>query len=73
MNNIFEQNCVFSFVFFFFGLKKLSYINKMLTFTQLTEILKQIQIKGYSHDTKSKLIDLLDKRGLIPEQYETNK
>ena len=45
----------------------------MLTFTQLNKILKENQIKGYSHYTKSKLIDLLDKRGLIPEKYETNK
>ena len=45
----------------------------MLTFTQLKEILKENQIKGYSHYTKSKLIDLLDKRGLVPEKYETNK
>ena len=45
----------------------------MLTFTQLKEILKENQIKGYYHYTKSKLIDLLDKRGLIPEKYETNK
>ena len=45
----------------------------MLTFAQLKEILKDNQIKVYSHYTKSKLIDLLDKRGLIPEKYETNK
>ena len=45
----------------------------MLTFAQLKEILKEIKIKGYLHYTKSKLIDLLDKRGLIPEKYETNK
>ena len=45
----------------------------MLTFAQLKEILKENQIKEYSHYTKSKLIDLLDKRGLIPEKYKTNK
>ena len=45
----------------------------MLTFAQLKEILKENQIKGYSHYTKSKLIDLLLKKGLIPEKYETNK
>ena len=45
----------------------------MLTFTQLKKILKKHQIKGYSHYAKSKLIDLLDKRELIPEKYETNK
>ena len=31
------------------------------------------EIRGYSHYTKSKLIDLLIKRGLIPEKYDTNK
>ena len=45
----------------------------MLTFTQLKEILKENQIKWYSHYTKSKLIDLLLKRRLISEKYETNK
>ena len=30
-------------------------------------------MKGYSHYTKSKRIDLLDKRGLLPDKYETNK
>ena len=54
----------------FFGLNKLSYITKMLTFAQLKEILKDNKIKGYSHYTKSKLIDLLDKRGLIPENMK---
>ena len=37
------------------------------------EILKANEIRGYSHYTKSKLIDLLIKRGLIPEKYDTNK
>ena len=41
----------------------------MLTFAQLKEFLKDNQIKGYSHYTKSKLIDLLEKRGFIPEKY----
>ena len=45
----------------------------MLTFAQLKEILKENQIKGYSHYTKSKLIVLLDNGGLISEKYETNK
>ena len=31
------------------------------------EILKANEIRGYSHYTKSKLIDLLFKRGLISE------
>ena len=45
----------------------------MLTFAQLKAILKENQIKGYFHYIKSKLTDFLDKRGLIPEKYETNK
>ena len=45
----------------------------MPTSVQLNEILKQNQIKGYSHYTKSKLIDFLVKRGLIPEKYDTIK
>ena len=45
----------------------------MPTFAELKEILKQNQIKGYSHYTKSKLFDLLHKSGLIPEEYDTNK
>ena len=45
----------------------------MPTSTQLKEILKENQIRGYFHCTKSKHIDLLVKRGLIPEKYETIK
>ena len=45
----------------------------MPTSAELKEILKGIQIRGYSPYTKSKLIDLLVKSGLIPEKYETNK
>ena len=37
------------------------------------EILISNEKRGYSHYTKSKLIDLLVKRGLIPEKYGTNK
>ena len=45
----------------------------MSTCAELMEILKDNQIRGYSHYTKSKLIELLIKRGLISEQYGTNK
>ena len=45
----------------------------MPTLAELKEILKQNQLKGYSHCTKSKLFDLLYKRGLIPEEYDANK
>ena len=37
------------------------------------EILKANEIRGYSHYTKSKLIDLLVKRGLIPLKHGKNK
>ena len=43
------------------GLKKLFYNNKMPTSTQLMEIIKANEIRGYSHYTKSKLINLLIK------------
>ena len=55
------------------GLKKLFYNNKMTTYAELMEILKANEIKGYSHYTKSKLIDLLVKRGMIPEKHDNNK
>ena len=45
----------------------------MPTYAELTEILKANEIRGYSHYTKSKLIDLLVKRGLVPEKYDTKK
>ena len=45
----------------------------MPTYTELMEILKANEIRGYSHYTKSKLIDLIFKRGLIPEKSDTNK
>ena len=46
---------------------------KMPTSAELMEILKVNEIRGYSPYTKSKLIDLLFKRVLIPEKYGTNK
>ena len=45
----------------------------MPTYTELLEILKANEIRGYFHYTKSELIDLLIKRGLIHEKYDTNK
>ena len=41
----------------------------MPTYAELMEILKANEIRGYFHYTKSKLIDLLVKRGLIPEKH----
>ena len=37
------------------------------------EISKGNEIRGYSHYTNPKLIDLLVKRGLIPEKHGNNK
>ena len=45
----------------------------MLTSADLKEIIKQNQIRGYSHYTKSKLFHLLVKRGFIIEKYDTSK
>ena len=45
----------------------------MPTYAELMEILKANEIRGYSHYTKSKLIDLLVKKGLIPEKHGKNK
>ena len=45
----------------------------MPTYAELMEILKANEIRGYSHHTKSKLIDLLVKRELIPEKHGNNK
>ena len=53
--------------------KEIIYNNKMLTYAELMEILKANEIRGYSHYTKSNLIDLLVKRGLIPEKHGKHK
>ena len=45
----------------------------MPTSAELMEILKDNEIRGYSHYNKSKHIDLLIKKGLIPEKYGINK
>ena len=45
----------------------------MPTYAELMKILTANEIRGYSHYIKSKLIDLLIKRVLIPEKYRTNK
>ena len=45
----------------------------MPKYAALMEILKANEIRGYSHYTKSKLIDLLVKRWLIPEKHGKNK
>ena len=45
----------------------------MPSYTELMEILKANEIRGYSHYTKSKLIDLLIKRGLILQNMISNR
>ena len=45
----------------------------MPRYAEVMEILKAYEIRAYSHYTESKLIDLLVKRGLIPEKYGKNK
>ena len=45
----------------------------MPTYAELMEILKANEIRGYTHYTKSKLIDLLVKRGLTPEKHGNNQ
>ena len=39
----------------------------MISLTELRAVLKKNKIRGYLHDNKSELIDVLIKRGLIPE------
>ena len=45
----------------------------MPTYAELMEILKANEKRGYSHYTISRPIDLLVKRGLIPEKQGNNK
>ena len=45
----------------------------MPTYAELMKTPKANEIRRYSHYTKSKLIDLLIKRVLIPEKYDNNK
>ena len=45
----------------------------MQTYAELIEILKANDLREYFDYTKSKLIDVLSKRGLIPEKYANNK
>ena len=41
----------------------------MPTYAQLVAILKANEIRGYSHYTKSKLVNMLGERGLMPKKY----
>ena len=39
----------------------------MISLTELRAMLKENQIRGYLHYNKSKLVDVLVKRGLLPD------
>ena len=39
----------------------------MISLTELRAMLKKNKIRGYLHYNKSKLVDVLVKRGLLPE------
>ena len=39
----------------------------MITLTELRAMLKENKIRGYLHYNKSELVDVLVKRGLLPE------
>ena len=45
----------------------------MISLTELRAILKENKIRGYLHYNKSELADVIVKRGLLPDKYETNK
>ena len=40
---------------------------KMMSLTELRAMLKENKIRGYLHYNKSELVDVLVKRGLLPE------
>ena len=40
---------------------------KMISLTELKAMLKENKIRGYLHYNKSELVDVLVKRGLLPE------
>ena len=40
---------------------------KMISLTELRAMLKENKIRGYLLYNKSKLVDVLDKRGLLPD------
>ena len=39
----------------------------MITLTELRAMLKENKIRGYLHHNKSELVDVLVKRGLLPD------
>ena len=43
----------------------------MISLTELRAMLKKNKIRGYLHYNKSELIDILIKRGLLPETIKT--
>ena len=51
-----------------FVLKKtVSFMQKIISLTELRAMLKKNKIRGYLHYNKSELLDVLIKRGLLPE------
>ena len=51
----------------FFCFKETVSLMKMISLTELRPTLKENKIRGYLHYKKSELVDLLVKRGLLPE------
>ena len=43
---------------------------KMMSLTELRAMLKENKIRGYLHYNKSELVDVLVKRGLLPETFK---
>ena len=42
----------------------------MISLTEIKAMLKENKIRGYLHYKKSELVDVLDKRGLLPESIK---
>ena len=55
------------FIFF----KEMFHERKMIRLTEIRAILKKNKIRGYLHYIISQLIDVLMKRGLLPETINT--
>ena len=51
----------------FYAKKKKVSLIKMISLTELRAMLKENKIRGYLHYNKSEHVDVLVKRGLLPE------
>ena len=49
------------------AIRKNDSLIKMISFTELRAMVKENEIRGYLHYNKSELVDVLVKRGLLPE------